>query len=324
MQKIDKLNKLSSLTIIAGSLVSSRSDIFVNSIITNRFGIQNYMQSFNRDQEREADYYAIETLNMLQLSTKPLVKFLNLLEEKSIQKGMENEFYKFSSHPIYKERYNIITNIKSEKNNNFNQKLNTRFKFIQAKLFGFTSSNEGEVSEYLDRGYEVYAKSIILSKKSKLEESLKLLNDFIKKNPNNYFLYETKGDILYASGYLEEALLFYKKSNFKNQKNNYVKKRVFDIKFSLIEKKNINDSLKLFQEYIFLIKLYSNNSDLKNKYKQLAINTKKLNWVEYFTIEDKYFSKKIEMKEFIKKINLIKVRTNDLNLINLINRHINT
>ena len=110
IKKIDKLNKLSNLTIIAGSLVSNRSDILINSMITNKFGIQSYMQSFSRDQEREADYYAIETLNKLQLSTKPLVKFLNLLEKKSIQKGMEVEFYKFSSHPIYQERYSIINN----------------------------------------------------------------------------------------------------------------------------------------------------------------------------------------------------------------------
>ena len=322
IKKLDKLNKFSNLTIIAGSLASNRSDILMESLITNQFGIRNYAQSFSRDQEREADYYAIETLNKLQLSTKPLVKFLNFLEQKSIQKGMTNEFYKFSSHPIYKERYNIISNAKSEKQKNFSQEFNTRFKFIQAKLFGFTANNKHDVSEYLNNDYQNYTKSIILSKESRLKESLKLLNNFIKKNPNNFFLYETKGDILYAGGYLEEAILFYNKSNQKYPNNNYVKKRVFDIKFSLIEKNNTNESLELFQEYIFLIELYSNNNDLKNKYKKLATNAKKKLWVNYFTIEENYFNKEIEKKEFIQKMNLIKNKTKDLNLINLINKHI--
>jgi predicted Zn-dependent protease len=281
------------------------------------------MQSFNRDQEREADYYAIETLNKLQLSSEPLVKYLNLLEKKSIQGGMLDEYYKFSSHPIYEERYNIITNIKTKKKNNFNEKLNIRLKFIQAKIFGFTTNNKSEVNEYLDKDYQIYAKSIILSRESKLKESLKLLNNFINKNPNNYFLYETKGDILYAGGYLEESILFYNKSNKKNQSNNYVKKKVFDIKFSLIKKNNIKDSLKLFQEYIFLLELYYNNNDLKNKYKKLAIITKKFYWIEYFTTEERYFNKEIERGDFIQKINLIKNKTKDLNLINLINKHIN-
>ena len=301
----------------------NRTDVLINSVITKQYGIQNYMQSFSRDQEREADYYAIETLNKLQLSTKPLVKFLNFLERKSIQKGITNEFYKFSSHPIYKERYDFISNAKSEKLKNFNEKLNIRFNFIQAKLFGFTSNDENEVSEYLNKDFQMYAKSIILSKESKLKESLKLLNNLIKKNPNNYFLYETKGDILYAGGYLEEAMLFYQKSNQKNPNNNYVQKRVFDIKFSLIDEKNKNDTLKLFQEYIFLIKLYSSNNDFKNKYKKLSKSAKKFYWLEYFIAEEKYLNKEIQKEEFILKIKLLKNKTKDLNLINLINKYIN-
>lgn len=322
IKKLDKLNKLSNLTIIAGSLVSNRGDILAESLITNQFGIQNYMLSFSRNQEREADYYAIETLNKLKLSTSPLVKFLNLLEKKSIQKGMTNEFYKFSSHPIYEERYNIITNTKSEKKNNFNEELSSRFKFIQAKLFGFTTNDENNLNDYLNKDFQIYAKSIILSKKSELKKSLKLLNHFIKKNPNNFFLYETKGDILYAGGYSKEAILFYNKSNQKNLNNIYVKKRVFDIKFSLIEKDNINDSLNLFNEYVFLIELYSNDTHLKNKYKKLAISAKKYDWVEYLTIEERYFNQEIEKKNFFQLINLIKNKTKDLNLINLINKHI--
>ena len=324
IKKLDKLNKLSNLTIIAGSLASNRSDILMESLITNQFGIQHYMQSFSRDQEREADYYAIETLNKLQLSSEPLVKFLNFLENKSIQGGMTDEYYKFSSHPIYKERYNIIANIKSKKKNNFDEKLNIKFKFIQAKLFGFTTNNISAINEYLSKDFQMYAKSILLSRESKLKESLQLLNNFINKNPNNYFLYETKGDILYAGGYLEESILFYNKSNKKNQNNNYVKKKVFDIKFSLIKKNNIKDSLKLFQEYIFLLDLYSNNNDLKNKYKKLAINTKKFYWIEYLITEERYLNKEIKKGDFIQKIYLIKNRTKDLNLINLINKHINT
>ena len=82
--------------------------------------------------------------------------------------------------------------------------------------------------------------------------------------------------------------------------------------------------MKLFQEYIFLLELFSNNNDLKNKYKKLAINTKKFYWIEYFTTEKRYLKKEIERRVFIQQINLIKNKTKDLNLINLINKHINT
>ena len=93
------------MSVIAGSLISNNSDYLMQSIITNQVGIKNYFQSFSRDQEREADFYAINTLNKLNLSTKPLIKFLNLLEKKAKKIGINEDYYKFSTHPIYKERY---------------------------------------------------------------------------------------------------------------------------------------------------------------------------------------------------------------------------
>ena len=70
--------------------------------------------------------------------------------------------------------------------------------------------------------------------------------------------------------------------------------------------------------------MYSDNTNFKNKYKELAINSKKFDWIEYFKIEEKYLNDKIERREFIKRINLIKNKTKDLNLINLLNKHIKT
>ena len=113
--KLKKLNDLANLSIIAGSLVSKNQDYLMQSLISNKLGISNYYQLFSQDQEKEADYYAVETMNKLDLSTKPLVMFLNFLEEKAIRSGMAKEYYKFSSHPIYEERLEIIDNSKNNK-----------------------------------------------------------------------------------------------------------------------------------------------------------------------------------------------------------------
>ena len=50
---------------------------------------------------------------------------------------MKDEFYKFASHPIYKERYEIINN---EDNYEiiFDENINSRFNYIRAKFFGYT------------------------------------------------------------------------------------------------------------------------------------------------------------------------------------------
>lgn len=306
---------------IAGSLITNNSEYLIQTLITNKVGIQNYYQSFSREQEREADYYAIETLNKLKLSTTPLVNFLNLLEQKSIQKGFSDEHYKFSSHPIYKERFDIININKLDNKNNFNEELNQRFNYLKAKLFGFTENNINKNSKYLKDEYLLYSNSIIFSKQGKLKKSLELLNELINEKYNYTFFFETKADILYSNGFSSEALLFYEKSIQKNPSNHYVNKRIFDIKFSLINKKKKVSAKKLFNEFSFLIEKFSTYSDLKNKFLILAIECNLLDWIKYFSIEEKFNNNKMNKKDFLKAMNEIKKNTPDLNLINLINNY---
>jgi len=322
-KNLKTLSNLTALSIIGSSLITNNNDYIAESLITNQLGIQNYFQSFSRDQEREADNFSINTLNKLNLSTDPLLKFLNLLEKRSIQKGILLDYYKFSSHPIYKERYKIIQNNKKNNKKKFDNKLDTKFKFIRAKLFGFTEKNDFKLKEYLGKNYEIYAKSIILSKEGNLLDSMKLINNLIKKNKNNNFILETKADILYSNGFLREALLFYNKSLLNKNKNYYVFKRIFNIKFSLLKKENIKISEILFNEYSFLLNIFINDEDLKNKFKSLSIQTNKISWINYFSIEKKFNNKKnLYNKNFLDNIKNIKKETNDINLINLINKKI--
>ena len=79
IKNLQNLNQFASLSVIAGSLIANNNDFLIQSLVTNQMGIHNYYQSFSRDQEREADYYAIYTLDKLKLSNVPLIRFLNLL-----------------------------------------------------------------------------------------------------------------------------------------------------------------------------------------------------------------------------------------------------
>ncbi len=110
VEDLNNLNNLTNISILAGSLISNNSEYIFQSLIGNKLSIQNYFQSFSREQEREADFYAIGTLAKLKLSSVPLQNLLNRLEKDATKQGMKDEFYKFSSHPVYKERYEIIKN----------------------------------------------------------------------------------------------------------------------------------------------------------------------------------------------------------------------
>ena len=323
IERLKNINNIGNLAVIAGSLVANNSDYLMQSLITNQLGIQNYYQSFNRDQEREADYYAVDTLNKLNLSLDPLIKFLNLLEKKSIQSGIDKEYHKFSTHPIYKERYNIIDNLKSSNKLNItDNEINQKFNYIRAKLFGYTENDKKKLKKYLDPNYALYAESIILSKKGKLKESMQLLNKLISNKKNYFFLLETKADILYSHGFFSQALLFYMKTNRVDNTNYFVRKRIFDINFLLEDINNLEISSNLLSEYSFLLNIFFNNLDLNNKFQILSINSQNTEWINYFSSKKEFNNDKLLKKDFIKILKDITKNTSDINLIKLTNKHI--
>lgn len=322
IEKINTIENITSLSLIAGSLISNNSSYLFESLITKNVGIQNFFFAFSKDQEREADYYAIKTLDKLKLNQYPLIQLLNLLEEKSIQRGNTEEFQKFSTHPIYKERYDIIDNAKKYEKYNFNTNLNNKHSFIKAKIFGFTERNPDILNDYLEKDFLIYAKAIILARKGNLKKSIKLLNTLINKFPNNNFLLEVKADILYSNGYLEQALLFYRKIVKTNPFNNYIHKRIFEIEFSSTEINDINQSKELFNKFSFILKIFYNNINLNIKFKKLANIANFNDWITYFYLNDQLYHKELDSKKFKDNINELKKNTSNKNLIFLINKKI--
>ena len=307
---------------MAGSLIASNSDYILQTIIAKQIGIQNYYQSFSRDQEREADIYAIKTLNNLNLSNKPLIKFLNLLEKKSIQSGLNDEYYKFSSHPIYKERYKIIENKNYTENNNSDIELNKKFNFVRSKLFGFTEKDINIVKKYLEGDFLKYALSIMKSKEGKLKESLQILNGLLEKKQNQIFIFETKADILYSNGFLNESELFYTKVINSYPDNIYVSKKIFEIKFSLLKVNDKIENINLLNKYSFLLEKFTNNIILKKKFIQLANKSKQYEWIEYFKTEKKIYEKNTNKKEIIEMMIEIKKNTSNESIIRLIDKNL--
>ena len=69
---LKSINTVSNLSIIAGSLISNNPEV-MSSLAVNQIGINNMYLGFTKDQEREAEYYAIDTLNKLNLSSNSII-----------------------------------------------------------------------------------------------------------------------------------------------------------------------------------------------------------------------------------------------------------
>ena len=297
IENTKKYNTLGLLSVIAGSALTQNPQLLQGSMLTSG-ALSNQYIVFSKDQEMEADLYALKTLNLLKTNSKSIQTLLETIEQKFLNKGFSKDKQRVSTHPYFEDRILLIKNFKDNKKNNFNESYNERFNFIKAKFVGY-SDNE-EVLNELHEPFKAYAESIKIARNGNLKISLKNLNEIIKKNKNN-FLVETKADILFSYGYTKEATKFYKKNLEKYPLNFYAQIRIFEN----IEIKNLskNDAEIIFQNNKDLLYKFYNNKNIILKYFELAQKLNKKEWLQLFNfylsindMEKKVFE--IEIKNF--------------------------
>ena len=92
-----------------------------------------------------------------------------------------------------------------------------------------------------------------------------MLNKLINSNKDNFFLLETKADILLSYGYTEEAIKFYELVLKKYPNNKYVQLKILNnIDQIIFSKEKIND---LFYSNLNLLSEFPNYRLLYLKYK---------------------------------------------------------
>ena len=310
INNLKRIGSLSNLVAIAGSMIIQDPQL-INAVVVNQTTINNLYINFTQDQEREADLYAVETLNKLKLSTDSVKEFLIILENQTKFDLLDEEFKKFSTHPLFKERYKILDSNKNIDFVNYDKNLNKEFNFIKAKFMAYTNTNS--ISN-LKGDEEIYYNAIKSSLSGNLLESLKNLNLLISKYDNNFFLIESKADILLSYGYTKEAINFYKKVLNKYPDNHNVKYNIFiNFKHNNKKKEIIKD---IFEENIKLISLFPNNQALLSKFYDLSKILENEDWEIFFEL--------LLFKENDLKNNLISLQkqTKDINLKKIIKIYI--
>jgi len=303
-----KYNTLGLLSVIAGSALTQNPQLLQGSILTSAT-LSNQYIVFSKDQEMEADLYALKTLNLLKTNSKSVQTLLETIEQKLLNQGFSKDKQRVSTHPYFEDRILLIKNFEKNKEKNFNESYNQRFNYIRAKFVGY-SDNEEMLSE-LNKPFKSYAESIKLARSGNLKMSLQNLNEIIKKSKNN-FLLETKADILFSYGYTKEAKKFYKKNLEKYPLNYYAKIRIFEN----INIKNLSssDTEIIFQSNKDLLYKFYNNKNVLLKYLELAKKLNKKEWLKFFNfllsinnIEKELFDIKIKNFKSTKDSDLLKL-----------------
>ena len=132
----------------------------------------------------------------------------------------------------------------------------------------------------------------------------------ISKNKEDYFIEETKADILLSYGYNNEAIKFYKKVLQAQPDNNYAKYNIFVN--STLNQNNYAFNKDFFLNNLNLLKYFPNNQNILIKYYNLAKVLKYNDWILFF--ETLLFNNKDTNKIF-KQLNK---QTKDYNLKKII------
>ena len=309
IKEINKLKNFSYLTIFAGSLISNNSE-YMKSLLVNEAGFSQIFLEFTKDQEREADYYSIDTINKIGLPINSIVKLLKKIQKKN---NISDQSYITSTHPVFAERIDILEFNKIKNKNEFNSKTNHSFNYIKSKFIGFR--NKSTLIGELNEPYKDYANAIKISNNGNLKKSLKILNKLISENKKNYFLVETKADILMNFGYSKEANKFYDIVLKEYPKNKYVRaKIVLNKDIEAVDKSELE---KFFNENSDLIYYHLNNKLFIIKYLKMSKVLGRFEWINF--LENLIMVKNIEeIKVFINELELDKI--NDQELENLLKK----
>ena len=307
-----KFNTLGLLSVIAGSALTQNPQLLQGSIVSSA-ALSNQYIVFSKDQEMEADLYALKTLNLLNTHSKSIQELLEIIEKKLLDKGFSKDKQRVSTHPYFNDRISLIKNFNNDKKNKFDKNYNERFNYIRAKFIGY--SDDKNVLKTLNEPFKTYSESIKKSRNGNLKMSLESLNEVIKKNKSS-FLLETKADILLSHGYTAEAVKFYKKNLKVYPLNYYAQIRIFEnLEINNLTNSDIEIIFKNNKDLLFD---YFNNKNVLLKYIELSNRLNKKEWLQFLkfillinNINKEVFEREIKKfkntknKDLLKLINII-------------------
>ena len=164
---------------------------------------------YSREQESRADQAGVTYLEKAGLSSKGLVDFFDNFRYQEVFEEARRYPY-FRSHPLSSDRIEALR-FRAEKTSHYND-LDTpdaiaKHAIMKAKLQGFINPNIAIVKcSDKDQDYPTrYACAIAQYQLKEPDKALKLVDAMLVEQPNNPFLWELKGQILFEFGRAPEA-----------------------------------------------------------------------------------------------------------------------
>jgi len=177
---------------------------------------QNLLQ-YTRTQEKSADHAGLGFLEATGQSAAGLLDVLELLRRNDMLTGAGGNPY-LRTHPLTQDREDYIQRFVAQSPNSKatdTPAMMDSYKRMQAKLVGFLKPIEDTLRAYpeTDTSFDGrYARSIAYFRVGQLQKSTELIDGLIAEEPQNPYLYELKGQMLFENGRTMEAIEPYRQA----------------------------------------------------------------------------------------------------------------
>jgi len=243
---------------IAGALgaISGRGDVAAAIALGSQGSLINKSLAYRIEEERNADEAAVSILKKAGYSSDGLLSLMKKIQQENKMQGFrENEY--FRTHPISAERIAFLQQMVKKHNNVLLSNDDAQLARIKAKLYAFIKSPQQTYLKYPLSDSSInamYAHAIVSYKNIQFDKAQKLINQLIKREPNNPHFRELKGQILFEQGKIREA---------KNE-------------FSIATKLLPSSVLFKINEAQSVLEMHPSKQEIKNVIKQLqkALNQK--------------------------------------------------
>lgn len=202
--------------IVAGATAAAtgRGDAAMAVILGSQSSAVNHLLHHQIQEERSADESAVKLLGKTKQSTNGLLRFMQKIKQHNLSSGISEADY-FSNHPLTSERIAHFAEV--GKQNKYPEKspLDSKFALVKAKLSGFMEDAARVKRRYPNAHQSAaaeYAHSILNFRQGRIPQALQQIDDLIKKQPQNPYFYELKGQFLFESGRVGESIAAYEKA----------------------------------------------------------------------------------------------------------------
>lgn len=177
--------------------------------------------SFARSHERSADRAALSYLDATGQSARGLLEFLEILDAEQalvISRSRQQELSYDVTHPLTRDRMEFIRAHVAKSpfsNRKFSPAITIAHRRMVAKLKGFINPPGRTFRDYPESDTSIparYARTVAYYRHGDITKALPLIDGLIAEAPNDPYFSELKGEILFKTGRIAEAVAPLKKA----------------------------------------------------------------------------------------------------------------